>query len=919
MAEPRPINDQNDPQARNYRLAIAHGKHPVGPENKLVQHVIYPSGNDFQTSLTQSNGMGPWDACERMYYDGYLLETAEWAFHPGNETDTSDQFASDKHPNVSYNRARLPVGMGTDGSAPTKLVGIFRTLKTADYDNQGRQIKQDGSLVSASDNPLSHFFYKPNPANVVADYLLRWFKRSVARINWPAWVAWRDYCDELIYWETGEFIPKDVALFEEDGGAIPAGTYSVRVAAYKGSDVSAASDAVTITLSGPDGSGLNGALAVNWRAVEDVDGYRVYIGAQYWVVVGAASNTMARLNLTGGTAGSPPNAAAGVLRTQIPRFESHLFFLPPFKLSDVLLRIGQVSCMEFQDANRKLSFLSPADRASVFTIDTTKVQYKTFQTWQVDRKDRPKEIVVEYRDLDDEFLSPADPIRVKRDLLQGPVYTINGGSMRKTQAERVAYYWARVLCDMDQMVRVNVSPDLYHVITSDVASVSHPEVDWTNQKFKIIQKTEHGDTNLADTVQMQIYQNGLYSDTSHSPALRPLPSNRPNPYTAPPQAVSVTLTEIGQLLDDGTWDIGIHVAAQFAAYRGLGGQRGRVFIKKSAEADSAYTDVAIIRPDVTTLLGSADIRGVQKLTYNIKVVPESDFASAGIAGAITYSITLTGNIITPATPSSLTVTLQTNGTLEFKSATVTDTDLKSYEFTDPNNGNVIVQAALSNIYRYTPVKGEASIARRAYTRNNSRVRSATYATATYNVPTIAAVTPFTITFDGTSLIHSHGVSTAATFGGLYQISTSSNGLTGVIDTHASNKWSDSQLSTDPRSGTRYAHTLDKWGNLGTGASASYNVTMPTAPTLLVTLSPNSVSVRVTSTESASKRMTFLKTTLQVATDSLFSNIIITKEGAKPYPSAAVTISFNKPTGIRRLYVRAFFSDAFGDSTNYGVY
>jgi hypothetical protein len=477
-------------------------------------------GTEKQVTLQQAGGRGPWDACEALYYDGVEIAPTEYAFHAGGETDAADTFfpSDAPHPGAAYVNTRLPAGMAAD-DRPEKLVGIYRTLKTADYDDHGRQLDSGGSLVSASANPLDHFFYMPNPANVTADYLLRWFGRPATRVNWQAWRDWRDWCWETITWDDGTS-----------------------------------------------------------------------------------------------------------LRT-VRRFECHVFFLPPFRLAQVLDRIAQISCADWQDGGGELHFLTPANRAPVFTLDLSKVAVDSFKTWRVDRRERPREVVVQYRDLDDPVLYPADPVVIPA-TGTGEPYVVNMGSSTRSQAERVGYYWKRVLSDSGVMAEVKAAPDTYALLPADSVLLTHDEVDWAAIPFQVVTKDEHGDADLGDTLTVQIYPDNLYSDTDHGPATTPLPANRPNPYSAPPVVLSLTLGYSQKTLPNGDAAAVITGEATFQAFAGV--QIGRVWWKRSADPDTEWELYPLppFVPEPVTLRAPFELVGVDPDIYDVKVVT---YSQAGVS------------------------------------------------------------------------------------------------------------------------------------------------------------------------------------------------------------------------------------------------------------------------------------------------
>lgn len=518
----------SDLDNKTARLAIAHGRHPVGSQDKLVKHDVTMVGTEQQVTLQQAGGRGPWDACEALYYDGMEIGSSDYTFHAGGESDAPDAFfpSDAPHPGASYVNVRLPSGMAAD-DRPEKLVGIYRTLKTADYDELGRQLDSGGNLVPASANPLDHFFYMPNPANVTADYMLRWFGRPATRINWQAWRDWREWCWEEIEWDDGS---------------------TVRM---------------------------------------------------------------------------------------VRRFECHIFFLPPFRLAQVLDRIAQISCADWQDGGGELHFLTPANRSPVFTIDLSKVAPDSFRTWRIDRREQPREVVVQYRDLDDPLLYPADPVVVPG-TGSGEAYVVNMGSSTRSQAERVGYYWKRVLCDAGVMAEAKAAPDTYTLLPADAFLLTHDEVDWTNIPFQVVTKDEHGDADLGDNLIAQIYPADLYSDTDHGPATTPLPTDRPNPYAVPEQVTNLTLDEDGGYATDGGWQPKVLVSFDFGEH-----PRQQIARVEYHKGDGEWKVGGTATKPAGTSSVVVAVAGVEKTTYTFRVVVSTRFASASLGGATTDTITVT--------------------------------------------------------------------------------------------------------------------------------------------------------------------------------------------------------------------------------------------------------------------------------------
>jgi hypothetical protein len=597
-----------------------------------------------------------WDSIEKLYYQGFEIPSDNYSFHGGGPADAPDAYFPDDiaHPKAAYYAAQLPQGMSAD--TPDQMAGIFKTLKVANYNSSGVQIQSDGSAIPGGADPDDYLFFSANPALVVAD-LKRRTRRSLVTINWPSWCAWRDYCATLIDWDDGALTPHQVSLAAAAGGSLTPGTHIwVRIATLKGGDISSASkdraDDGFNTASAVVGSG--GAIIVEWadQSGRGSTAYRVYVGTaegaedRYFTVSDGATNTLTITTLTGATMGAPPDIATGALLRQIPRFEAHVFFVPPFDFSAALDRIAQITCMDWQYAGGLLNFLTPEVRDPVFTVNLA--ECTGFKTYKTDRRQRYNQIVVTYRDLDDPYLAQADPpVEINRFDLQAKEgvrpFQIDMGCSYRSQAERVGNNWARRLIDSDQMVEIEGSPKMYGVLPGDPINVTHDVPDWTDVQFYIEAKEEPEDTKADYPMTGRIY-GAWYSDTDHKPLPSPLPPARLNPFAAPPVVTSCTLTEAAVELTNGAPFTVIQGAVQFAAF--VGEQIGRVWHEAPGGAYVA-TDRTLI-PDPTTLQAAFELNGIDIGTHKIKVVTESRLGVSLVFGDHPeFSVDITGDLIRP--------------------------------------------------------------------------------------------------------------------------------------------------------------------------------------------------------------------------------------------------------------------------------
>lgn len=182
----------------------------------------------------------------------------------------------------------------------------------------------------------------------------------------------------------------------------------------------------------------------------------------------------------------------------------------------------------------------------------------------------------------------------------------------------------------------------------------------------------------------------------------------------------------------------------------------------------------------------------------------------------------------------------------------------------------------------------------------------------------------TITFDGTSLIHQVTLAAGTKYSEIQisSVNDQNTFLTGgnKIWSGKSTKWADSQLSTDPRSATRYFRVLGLWGNWSPIISASYNVVAPSAPTVTKMLpvpatGPQYRIVAAGGYDTRRIKQTVLEAVLDLGGGEVWND---TNPNFRQYPKGgyAQTIQIPKaayPAGSK-IKVRAYFRDAFGDGT-----
>lgn len=657
-----------DPIDREARFPVAYNYQPV--KGWAVKHYDIIGNQASQRVKENALAEGPWDACERLWTDAFEIQPADFVFHPGTGNDAPDALFPNEppHPWTTYIHAKTMEGLKDDQTE--KLFGIYRTLRTPNFDGNGNQLNAAGAIVTPGD-PRDEYFFKPNPANCTADQLLRWGKRLDGIINFPAWVDWRDYNDEFIDWDNSAYSPRNLSLTPTIGGTlVPGTTYIARVVTLRGADISSASRK-SVEHPANDIKLLGGqtAFQVNWlikgdeedpqAPPGDISSYRVYVGTQvagvdtwagYFNVAGPATRTLLVTTLVGAIAGVPPNMATAGLMVQIRRFECGLFVIPPYDLGVMLDRIMQISCADWQWSglgtntyrNDKIRFMSPANRAPVFTLNQAETGLGSFKTYAVDRRSRPNQIVGNFRDRDSPYLEPGIPVVLDREQLQDDegqtkTHTIDFGTVHRSQVQRGVSFYARILCDMDQMAVMAASPKTYGFLPGDVFNVTNDTPDWVNEKFVIRRKEENCEGGIGDQILLQIYEDDLYSDTDFSPFPSALPARRTNPFAIPPPIDSLVLDEVGEMSVQGLRQVFVQGSIQ--AHEFHTPQVLRVWVQKPLSFIFEDTGF-ILRPDPVTLQAAFMYSSPEVGTYSFKVTVESELGILAVTNIIEDIIVL---------------------------------------------------------------------------------------------------------------------------------------------------------------------------------------------------------------------------------------------------------------------------------------
>lgn len=822
------------------QLATAFGLHLVQGYT-VLEDVTTPDGTEPDVVVIQALGDGHgagWDGPQEMTYRGHAIDPSNYHFHAGTfskgANDPAQGVDSWFPTGITYNGtayavAKLPSGVASEGNA-TELQGIYRCLKLPNYNAAGQQIDRNGNTLPGGANPEDYFYYSANPARVAAWLILFGRGLSASRVDWPAWVAWRDYCEALIDWVDGTTTEVESTLEWRSGGGMTVGSGGSAVKGRDTSGVNAWDSATTTTYACPvnasnhrgiqftisspygfmvgltratlmSGDGHSyvpldvalyfeldgnlkvyasgtyvGTLSGGWAAGQT---YRVAAEGTVWkfyrdgVAIthaltlqappsGALYGGIACNVQNSGVTAASFNPAAGAGSTQgprkIPRFEAHIAFTQPTSLQDALDQVCFMACSDWQETP-KIRFLTPqpavlpgaelhaAQRQIVHHFDATdaavdNIVKRTISAYPMDVRERWNFAEAIFRDLDhrdlvEDFVTDDRPALQDQGAGQTPRVIspgqINLGNMNRSQALRVLKWLMRLRSDRVWFCELDAAADSIHVLPGDVVEVSHTTYGWVKKLFMVIDAADKGEGADERAFVLQEYDPAnYYSDADHSRGQRSTAAAKPSPYQPPPAVSNVVPAETLTAQADGTVISGIRVTATFAGF--VGKQRARVWIKPTGQSDSAWERAAtsLLTPHPANGQDVAEIRGVAKVAYDIKVVTEAENTTQlPFSSHATYSITVTGKQTAPAVPSGIGATMGENGQVIWTVNAPTDPDFSHLKVYDGSN-SLLVPRVAGNTWQEPP--SAASLTRKFSAVNRSGIESALSAGVTYTLP-----------------------------------------------------------------------------------------------------------------------------------------------------------------------------------------
>lgn len=215
----------------------------------------------------------------------------------------------------------------------------------------------------------------------------------------------------------------------------------------------------------------------------------------------------------------------GTTTRSIPRFECHVAFTADVGLADALNAICATSGAFWQDDGSQIRFVPPTSETIVHHFDESNIVSGSFSITPQDMRSRPNYLIAEFRDLDDEYLSPSKTPPAYRQALIDKVGRVRPpnrvfANMYRSQAERLLQRQLRMEADNPNIVNLRGMGDSFHVLPGDYVTVSHPIPSWTYKRCLVLSvAADSGERSADETdfVLQAIDSEHLYLDTDHTP------------------------------------------------------------------------------------------------------------------------------------------------------------------------------------------------------------------------------------------------------------------------------------------------------------------------------------------------------------------------------------------------------------------
>lgn len=515
---------ENNKDGQNAYIVVAYGRHIVRGRCPLFD----VSGNIV--TLLQILGEGEWEAVESIFYDGLPIDLALCKFHPGTLSTGDndpiqgvDEFFSSARPysGTTYVRVPLPAGIG-DAKNLDGFVAIARTAKVADYDASGNQIG---------------FGYSANPARVAADLIVNRSKLSKSVIDWVSWVAWRNYCDDVLtisvnpnaegmglrgsYYNGYNFETFVLQRIDEvinfawnyssPASGIGANQFSIR---WEGRIKFDFAETYTFKSAHDDKFKLvvNGITIINSTTAETNTGTfaATSAGQTVDIIIEYGQFTdIAKVDLQWSSASLPLEVVKRKnlysSPSMIKRYEAHVFFAQPTTLVDALAVVCLQSNSTYQLIGDKYVFSAIEQRTVTANLTESDFVEGTLEISRSDRRNLPNRATVSYRNLDSTFIEiEKDPPFIDRQDLQA----IAGRTISQTvfdlfnerydQARRVLENYERFQLSNNLIVDFRGMPRTFGLLPGDLITLTETTFGFNQKQFIVIEASDDSPESTSD-------------------------------------------------------------------------------------------------------------------------------------------------------------------------------------------------------------------------------------------------------------------------------------------------------------------------------------------------------------------------------------------------------------------------------------
>ncbi len=522
------VDHLKDVDRASITLALPYGRHIA--KGHLIMSEVTGSDPTHVIKFRQALSEGVIDSIEGVWYAGTGLASSAYTLYAGTQTSApaspwSQDFA---HFQTAMLDVALPSGMGDfdiTSSPPNRLSVIAKFLKVKDYDNTGTE---SSATFSAS------------PARVVADLIIARGREPVSSINWSRWDAWRDYIDttETVDYSTltkfdglgltGKYYSDTTfttlhttridpsIYFESSSGApslgLSATSFSVR---WEGKIKAKGTGPTNFIVTHDDSVKLwvddMTTPLIDVSSASTSSGSKSLTAGQFYNIklewTNAAGNAAMTLSWT------PPSESTQVIPQQYlypksesrPRYEAHALFATPTTLDDALRHVLAMSNSFMQQADGKTNFYCFDELTPSFTFDHTNIKEGSMLLKRRDRRDIANRFQAVFRDLDSQYLQPADPPIIKEydDLQtdQGRVIEaepVGLSNCTHWQAKKVLDHYGKREVEMDVFLEFDGTEDTYQVLPGDLVGLTWAPYEFVDKQFLVLEAIDYSPETTPD-------------------------------------------------------------------------------------------------------------------------------------------------------------------------------------------------------------------------------------------------------------------------------------------------------------------------------------------------------------------------------------------------------------------------------------